>query len=281
MGRLRLLWLVALGACGRIGFDPNGPGNDAANDAGSDDALPLGPFGPPIVVPPVQSSSQDYGPAISGDGRELLFSSDRGGDFDVYLATRMGDGTFGAPAEVTELSTALADYDAEPASSGLELYFISGQSPAGLRRATRTTALQPWGNIEVIGLGAGCEGPSLGVGDLHMLIESNGDIGEWTRPSTTSAAWQQVRLHTSLAGMTWPALGPDGLEVFAVRKSDFQLFRAVRGSVDDPFEPAQRYLFGTAFDNARIYDPELSSDGRTLYLSSNVGGSPDIYVTTR
>ena len=90
-----------------------------------------------------------------------------------------------------------------------------------------------------------------------------------------------MQMHTSLAGMTWPALSADGLEVFAVRFADFQLFRAVRASVDDPFGPAQRYLFGTAFDNARIYDPELTSDGRTLYLSSNLGGNPDIYMTTR
>jgi hypothetical protein len=70
--------------------------------------------------------------------------------------------------------------------------------------------------------------------------------------------------------MTWPALGPDGLEVFAIRKSDCQLFRAMRGSVNDPFGPAQRYLFGTAFDTRRSTIRICRAmDGRSIYRATS------------
>ncbi len=45
-------------------------------------------FDEPTVVPGVNSSGHDEDPSLSRDGRELLFSSNRGGAFELYRAVR-------------------------------------------------------------------------------------------------------------------------------------------------------------------------------------------------
>lgn len=279
--------MLMLAACGRIGFTTNADDSNVDSslnvDALDSDAalMPLGPFAPPTRITGINSGSQDYGPSISSDGDQLLFASDRGTSFDLYRATRTSTTEFTDVTVITELRTSSAEYDAEISSSGLELYFISSAQPAGLRCSTRATVSDPWEPPTVIALGAGAEGPSLGVGDVRMLIEKNGDIEEWMRASPTSTTWEVVRTHAPLAGLYWPAFGEDGLEVFVTRKPGDELLRATRATLDVPFGTPQRYLFGTTIDDAAIYDPDLSRDGRTLYLSINAGGSPDLHVTTR
>lgn len=296
------MWLFGMqvvAACGRLGFasiadDPAntdaldaaddatlGTTLDAALDSPLDAAVSIGPFSPPIQITGVNSTSQDYGPSLSGDSNELVFASDRGTSFDLYRATRMTTADFTDLAVITSLRTSSGEYDPEISANGLELYFVSSASPAGLRRSTRATLSDPWESGTIITLGAGTEGPSLGVGDMRMLIEKSGSIQEWMRPSPQSTSWQVAQTHASLAGMKWPAFSEDGLEVFVTRKPGDELFRATRATLGEPFGTPQRYLFGTSIDNAPIYDPELSRDGRTLYLSINTGGSPGLYVTTR
>jgi hypothetical protein len=285
LGVVRLhvvLGLVAISSCGRFSFDPV-TARDAASDGeggdASDAASVLGPFAPPTLVMGLESPSIEYGPSISADGNELQFTSDRGGSLAVYRATRAGT-MFIALTELTEIGGSGIEYDPEISGSGLELYFVSSDPPAGLRRSTRSTTADLWGAPEVIALGADHEGPSLAVGDLRMLIATSTGIDEWMRPSPTSTAWQIVRTHTSLVSTTWPAVSANGLEIFVIKTGN-KLYRATRASVADEFGAPQPYLFGSVVDTKQIYDPELSADGRTLYLSILVSGDPEIYVTSR
>jgi Tol biopolymer transport system component len=63
------------------------------------------------------------------------------------------------------------------------------------------------------------------------------------------------------------------------RNGTRDLFQATRTSLDEGFTPA---LAITALDTlANERDPTLSSDGLTLYFTSNRGGSPRLYRSTR
>jgi hypothetical protein len=273
--------LCALAGCGRLGFDVGAaaPGSDGGTNDGAPD--PLGAFAPPIVIAELSSGSNEYGPTLSPDGGSLVLTSNRDGAYALYGAIRQGNGTFTTPTMLTTLDASGIEFDGDLSEDGLELYFVSGGSPQGLRRSTRATTADPWAAPTVIAFGANHEGPSLMLGDVRMLIATSTGIDEWERPSVGSTAWQRVRSHPSLDGMTWPGARSDGLEVFAIRAGMYRLYRATRASIDDPFGPAQRYLFNSVHDTRNAWDPELSPDGRTMHISIDSGGDHDIFVATR
>jgi Tol biopolymer transport system component len=69
-------------------FESNRPGSTAfdiwtATRTGVPDTWSM-----PVNVPALSSNSYDGRPALSWDGTEVYFFSDRGGDFDLYVSTR-------------------------------------------------------------------------------------------------------------------------------------------------------------------------------------------------
>lgn len=63
------------------------------------------PWGTPATVASIATTSSDGSPALSADGLELYFDSDRGGDNEIFLATRPTiNDPFGPPAAIAELA---------------------------------------------------------------------------------------------------------------------------------------------------------------------------------
>lgn len=276
----RTVALIALTACGRIGFDATTNGDGRASGDGAE-AGTLGRFGDPVAIAELNSSRNEYGPTISADGNYMILTSNRGGSYALYEAIRLG-GTFSTPAIIAPLGSTGIEYDADLSATRLEAHYIASEPPKGLRHSTRASAVSPWATPTIIPLGADHEGPSLALGDLRMLIATSTAIDEWGRPDAASTNWQRLRTHTSLANLTWPAFRSDGLEVFAIdNDANYILYRATRTSVDSQFGPAERYLFGGSIDNRPMWDPELSPDGRTLLISIDVSGDYDIHIATR
>src|SRR4051812_46602418 len=120
---------------------------DAAIDVALD--APPGAWAPPVPVTAV-NSAPDYetDPALSPDGLELFFSSDRpggAGGLDIYRSTRASTAdAFGPPLPVTELETATDDLAVEVQPDGLSIYFRRGNE---IYRATRSVIGGPFTNI--------------------------------------------------------------------------------------------------------------------------------------
>jgi hypothetical protein len=76
-------------------------------------ALPGDNYGVPLLVPNVNSASNDFHPVLSPDQTTLYFASDRpggAGDYDIYVSTRtLMAATYTPPKLVTELNTASKD----------------------------------------------------------------------------------------------------------------------------------------------------------------------------
>lgn len=93
----------------------------------------------------LNAAGDDRSPYLAGDGLELWFSSDRGGNVDLYRATR---GRRGDPFAPPELAAAVssADVDTDPfvTDDGLELWFWRGQTGTWhARRPSRDGAFDP------------------------------------------------------------------------------------------------------------------------------------------
>jgi len=82
------------------------------------------PFGPPASVVGVNMSSTDWMPTFSGDQKTLYFSSDRGGDANVWAWSY---GSAQAPAQVAGIDTASTDQRQCLSSDELLVYWASNR----------------------------------------------------------------------------------------------------------------------------------------------------------
>jgi hypothetical protein len=119
-----------------IWFSSNRPGGQGATDLwfSTRPAVP-GVFAPPVPEVALNSPFLDEDPALSSDGLEIFFSSDRPGGFGpgaIWTAVRPAVGLpWGPPQLVLELDS--LDYDHSPrlSSDGTRMIFASTRGLAG------------------------------------------------------------------------------------------------------------------------------------------------------
>jgi hypothetical protein len=221
---------------------------------------PTSAWGAPVNLgPTINSSLDDYTPALSTDGHWMFFTSARAGglgDLDIWKSYRADiHDDFGWQAPVNlgpPINSALNDngpgYFANPGGAP-QLFFASGPIPGQLgERDLQVSTLQP--------------------------------DGSWGAPS-----WLPEL--SSAANDLQPTVRSDGLEIvffrFLVGMST-DLWSATRASVDDPWSAPVN--LGAPVNTAGFIegDPELSADGRTLLLNSNRTGGfgvGDLWMSTR
>jgi hypothetical protein len=211
---------------------------------------------------PINTPGFEGKPALSADGLELYFVSDRPGalggpgDQDIYVTRRASVNGSWIPPERVPPPISSAFFDITPTISldGLALYFGSNRpgpfSPPwpDLWVSHRASVNQPWG--EVVHLGSGINTP---------LFEGSIDIS----PDQRTAFF---------AGVT-----PDFV---------FDIFVSRRSSTDEPFGP--RVKLPPPIDSeGHDYGPALTPDGHVMFFSSGTdnpfapGAINHLYVSER
>jgi hypothetical protein len=108
-----------------------------------------GTFDPPTAIASLNSSSDDVQPFLQPNGDELIFSSTRTGNGDLYRSVRSGT-NFSAPSRILELAD-LATEEGDPVLSadGLTLFFRSDRAAGfgsfNIFVATRSTTADEFG----------------------------------------------------------------------------------------------------------------------------------------
>lgn len=89
----------------------------------------------------VNANSNALAPYLSENGNVLYFVSTRNGDYDIFVATKQTDGTFGAVAPVAAVNIA-STIDTSPVESedGKTLYFASNRTGGDIWVTTRASA---------------------------------------------------------------------------------------------------------------------------------------------
>lgn len=217
-------------------------------------ASPSEPFGWPVNLgSTVNSSFHDWDPALSADGRTLLFESDRPGGHgqrDLWMCTRASSSEpFGQPVNLGP-NVNSSSHDGQPALSqdGLMLLFSShrpgGHGKSDLWMCTRASLNEPFG--KPVNLGS-------------AINSSKSDYG--------------------------PALSADGLtllfhsypRVRRIGKRAADLWMCTRTSLSEQFGGPVN--LGPTVNNGNFGDwqPALSADGHTLiFCSDRPGGQGDM-----
>jgi len=135
------------------------------------------PFGAATAAAALNSTSAERSPEISANGQVITFTSNRGGNFDVYTSVLLGP-TWSPPVVVSELSTAQVENDV--AVSPDQLTALVSRGPTGARKqflATRASVLATFGTpVELtdISVISDTAAPSLTNGAATIYFHAGG-----------------------------------------------------------------------------------------------------------
>lgn len=247
--KLGLLVVGLVGACGDVKNPTADAGlSDVQPDVPPRRCDPSKPFGTPVPVTELNTTSDEGPPHLSPDELTITFASSRPGGVglsDAYLSTRTTPtGVFGTPSLVAGVNTAQIDSRPMITADGLTMYLetnLTGQATA-------------W------------------------------ETAAATRASVTASfgAWSSVAQLNSTSSDTAPYVLPDHAAIYFVsNRGGHALWRASRtgGNWTTPAQVTGINLNDTSFDY-----PMVTPDELTLYFSSERAGSAgnrDIWMATR
>lgn len=252
------------------------------------------------------SSSAINTPAVDGcaslspDGLAIVFNSNRGGDFDLYMAKRSSTSVgFGAPVRLPAPVNTAANEACATIAAGNRLYFSSDRDDPSWD--IYVSKLRPSGWSQPVSLGPNINDDAMLDESPAFYQEKDGtEVMLFSRRSPTvddGKIYQSVNggpaslvaggPHSS-AGDNRPSVTRDGLTIFfdSSRTGTLggpDIYYATRSSTSQPFGTAVHLtsLSSSAFD-AR---PFISKDGSMMTFSSGRPGSespaPDMWFTTR
>jgi Tol biopolymer transport system component len=285
---MRRVWtMLLLAGCGRIAFDPLPSGSGP--DGGSIPACAsYGPWSAPVLAATLSTALDDYGPALSADGLEVIFHRDEGaggGRLDLFRATRPDRASsFGAPDLISVLNSAQNEENATLSTDGLTIYFTSDRSGAtNVYRSDRPDLASPFAaptRLDALGV---LEGPELSADGTELFGSrraASSDLYRVTDFASSSPVSQRL---TSISDDTrdefFPTLTADGLTIY-YEISGMHIHRAHRAAIGDAFiDDGLEATFASAEDDT---DPSISHDGYTFMFSSlRSGASFDLFISQR
>jgi Tol biopolymer transport system component len=290
-----------------LGVSVTSPRTGRAQDVTpTDSAGSIPVFGKPMNLGPIVNSPRaEWDPHISADGLSLYFNSRRAGGLgkgDIWVTTRKTkDDPWSTPINLGSPVNSSA-HEVAPCLSGdgLELYFASDRSVgSGLQDiwvAKRKSKNDPWGPPVNLGPKVNSpvaeNSPSLSADGLSLYFAETiwstarpggqGRADIWvTRRKTKESPWSvPVNLGptvNSAGAECAPSISSDGLSLYfhriragGSRKPD--IWVTTRKTKDDPW--GRPVKLGPPVNSSdQEYNPDISSDGSTLFFVSDRPGS--------
>jgi hypothetical protein len=205
---------------------------------------PTASWNPPQPVVELNSTGDEDAPEVTRDGLTLYLASTRGGNDDIYVATRLNRADlWSLPIVVPELSSSTIDESAAESASRLTIYLHSDRAGnQNVYTSSRAATTDPW------------QPPQL-VAELATSV-FDGD------PFDTDAGRMLLLSSQRSGGM-----------------GDEDLWVALRADTAVPFDPPEPI----AELNSDVDDggPWLSDDLHVVFFHSARAGNRDIYMATR
>jgi Tol biopolymer transport system component len=209
-------------------------------------------FGPGEDLGPlVNSPGFDGSPTVSADETELLFTSSRAGQQDIFVASRpTRDAVWSKPVNVGMLlnDSIGDDFSLRLSSDGKALYFASNRSGgfgrADMYVARRASRQHPWGHATNLG-------PLLNTEAFEAF-------------PTPSADDQRLYFNRSTT----------------FDSPDSDIWVTARAGPEEQWSVPQR-VTGRINSERAEFSPSLSNDENTLYFASERSGSIEVWVSKR
>jgi len=192
----------------------------------------------------------DGSPTVSADETELFFTSDRGGQQDIFVATRARNtDMWSTPTNVGPLvnDPVADDFSLRLSNDGLTLYFGStrrgGFGAADIYVTTRASRDQPWA-------AARNAGAPINTAAFEAFPTPNAD-------------------ETTLYFERSTAMGADDADIWMTRRS----------TRDEGWGKPTRV--DALNSSLAEFSPSISADGRTMYFATARRGRVEVWTSTR
>lgn len=223
----------------------------------------------PITSPP-RAIYGDLGPAVSPDGRSLVFVRARAPTGDLFIVSLTGTTpAAGKPRQVTFDEVPLST----PAwtSDGRELIFSSERG--GRRELWRVAASGSGKPVRLSGVGENAVAVAIAPRDQRLVYERNSlSRSLWKIPIEAGKGGTPVRVTSTTANDTYPDYSPDGRRI--AFESDRSGVNEIWVCDADGANAVQLTTFGKGWSGS----PRWSPDGRTIAFDSTVGGNWNIHL---
>jgi hypothetical protein len=207
----------------------------------------------PVKVPNVNNRGSNLGGSVSPDGLEMYFTSERDGNFDLYVSRRAStEEEWGMPVKLGPPVNG-PSWEHKPSISpdGLSLYFPSnrqgGCGGLDLWVSSRLTTSEPWGDPV----------------NLGPAVNSSA----WDLSARVSADGLQLLFHSARSG----GLGGE------------DIWMSTRATKEAPWGAAVN-LGAPVNSSSNDGEAVLSADGLALFFNSDRGGGSgnyDLWMTRR
>ncbi len=144
----------------------------------------------PVAVPELNSTADEAPMNVLANGMTMAFTSNRGGNYDIYLATRAGaSGAWTSTALAMGVNTTGDEFDAQLTQDGLGIYFTTPGSALDLvyahRASTSAAFATPVPLTEVLAVGKNEEDLWVSADERTIVFASDRD--------GTRDLWQATR----------------------------------------------------------------------------------------
>ncbi|HEY5926397.1 MAG TPA: hypothetical protein VIV11_32145 [Kofleriaceae bacterium] len=301
----RFVAIVALAACGKIGFDPRSDAIAGVTDTATPDpdapaaACEQAWLTSPTVSTPVPITAAntngptDYAPYLSANGLDLYFGSNRSGMFDVYVTSRATlDAPFGTPVPLAMFNSTADDTQVTFGPDERDVFVDTNRAGGSfdILMASRADASAPFPTLTPLYASAGDELNPLLVDERTLYFSGSslpGSVGMtdlWvSQRAGHGSAFGPPQLVPGLATVDHeasPALISTGrVIVFTSSRpgspAPLSIWYATRAETTDPFGTPQLV---PVINTSQEYTPFLRPDGCELFYNSLQAGSADLYV---
>jgi hypothetical protein len=254
------------------------------------DAFVLGDFGPPqkITVAADPAKAEDDS-TLSYSGLELVFARVDPNDANhkhLFYASRPDLASAFTNLISLPFSTAGTDQETPRfTADDLTLFFAKTNGTNGLDifSVTRPTAgSQQWGNPSIV---AGVNTTAtekwfMPCDNNRYLVIVGAHISEGVLGQGLPAAVPELAAMTGSETGTFLTQDCLTITFASTRNTTNELFTSTRTAIGSPFSPPAQITFFQALGGNQ-QDPFISTDQRTFTFVSDIGGTNDVYISTR
>jgi Tol biopolymer transport system component len=282
------------GATGGTGGGAGGAGGATGGTGGASVACDLShPFGTPVLVDGINSTSNnETGVRLSPSELTVYFGSDRGGTYDLYVASRSSPtAAFTGVTALAALNSSSQDGWPSLPADGLSIYFESNRTGSyQVYVATRATLVAAFSAPALVAnLGASNGQPFiLPDGSALYLYPASGTAGDIFRAGLGAGGAFDAPVAISTVNTPsieyMPTPTPDELILYfasnradSPAKGDYDIWVAKRASRTANFDPpvnvqelntaAEEFPGWISPDNCRMYFSRKGASGQKIFVA--------------
>ncbi len=197
----------------------------------------------------INTSFIEFAPTLSGDGKTMLFQSNKegGGGFKLFETTLLTDGNWAEPKAIDKIN----DF-AKPN------YLIGGP------------CLSQDGKVLYF-----CAMPNNSRNDMDIFISTKNTKNEWSSPKNLGSP-----INTS-SSETFPSISPDGKKLFytvtTVKGKEAKCSKIMMSEINERNNWQKPIEITSPLNATCDKSPRVAYDNKTLFFASNKNGNYDLY----